>query len=99
MTVVIKDVLWKSTVYPFAEMISCVNLYFFKQIKIFLKKKKKKASDPKTKSSQNVQHLNNHKTYIENCSVWLEIPRNLSDFQLLQMLKFNSNVTLYAQLL
>lgn len=25
----------------FAEMISCVNLYFFKQIKIFLKKKKK----------------------------------------------------------
>lgn len=82
----------------FAEMISCVNLYFFKQIKIFLKKKKK-ASDPKTKSSQNVQHLNNHKTYIENCSVWLEIPRNPCDFQLLQMLKFNSNVTLYAQLL
>lgn len=35
-----------------------VSIYFVKHMKIFLKKKKK-ASDPKTKSSQNV-HLNNH---------------------------------------
>lgn len=38
----------------FAEMISCVNLYFFKQIKIFLKKKKPQILKQKVAKTYNI---------------------------------------------